>query len=106
MPVDETGVFTFILPSYCYSNSYLVVEGSGGSPVANLTVENVDGTGAKTLVAVLDLSATSAVDTAYDAAETIDAQLEEQRLVLTIGTAGTGYATVLIKCDIVATAWK
>jgi hypothetical protein len=106
VPVDEIATFTFILPSYCYSNSFLVVEGSGGSPVANLHVEDIDGTGDKTLVAVLDLAAPTAVDTAYDAAATIDAQGTDQRITLDITTAGTGYATVLLKCDLIQTAWK
>ena len=104
--VADTGSKTFILPSYVYSNSYLVVEGSGGAPVTTMLIENIDGTGSKVLAAALDLSATSSVDTAYDAAATIDAQAMDQRVILNITGTGTGYATVLLKCDIVQTAWK
>lgn len=107
VPADEAATYTFILPPYVYSNAYAVVEAAAsGSPVATVTVENIDGTGTKTLIDGASIAAVSTVEQAYETGITIGAQATDQRVSVTVAAPGTGWATIMLRCDIVQTSWK
>lgn len=96
----------FMLPPGVYCNKYVVAEGGGGSPVANVDVadpSDIPGTATQIILAG-DLSSPSAADVALT--NNVDVEMEDQVVQVTVTTPGTGYATVLLKCDIVQTAWS
>lgn len=96
----------FMLPSFIYSNKLVVVEGGGGAPVCNIDVADPsDIAGTATQIALdLDLSSPSAADVALTS--NVDVENYDQVIQITVTTPGTGYATVLLKSEIVQTAWK
>jgi len=104
--VSATGTHVFVLPSWVYSNGYLIVEGGGGSPVAQLEVSDLDGGNAVTLAADIDMGSVTATKAAYDAGVVIDVEEVDQVITIDVTTAGTGYATIVIQATIVQTAWK
>ena len=96
----------FMLPPGVYCNKYVVVEGGGGAPVANVDVaepSDIPGTATQIILAG-DLSTASAADVPL--ASNIDVEMEDQVIQVTVTTPGTGYATMLLKCDVVQTGWK
>ena len=106
IPVDEVASHLFMLPPGVYCNKYVVVEGGGGAPQADLAVADpadIPGT-ATQIAAAVPLGATMAADAALT--NNIDVEMMDQVLQVDVTIAGTGYATLLLKCDIVQTAWK
>lgn len=104
----DTEPQTFTIPPFVYSNKYVVVEGGGGAPVANVAVADpadIDGT-ASTLVTGLDLSSTMAAEVPYDGGITIDVEPKDQIIQVTVTTPGTGYATLMLETITVQTGWK
>jgi hypothetical protein len=96
----------FMLPPFIYCNKYIVAEGGGGSPVADVAIadpSDIAGTLTQ-IIAAGDLSSPSAADTAL--ASNIDVEAYDQIVEVEVTTAGTGYATLILKCDIVQTSWK
>lgn len=102
----DTNPQYFMLPPGVYCNKYVVAEGGGGAPVANVNVadpSDIAGTTTQIITAG-DLSSPSAADVALTA--NVDVEMGDQIVEVTVTTPGTGYATMILKCDIVQTAWK
>jgi len=97
-----------MLPPGVYCNKFVVVEGGGGSPVCTVDVadpSDIAGTATEIIgIATGLLGSPSAADVALD--NNIDVKMEDQVIQVTVTTPGTGYATMLLKCDVVQTGWK
>lgn len=102
----DTTEQVFTLPPFVYANKFVVVEGGDGSPVANVVYakDASDPSSTVAIASAVDLSAASAADAALD--NQISVEPTDGLIKVTVTTPGTGYATLLIKADIVQTSWK
>lgn len=104
--VSDTEDQYFTLPPFVYCNKYVVVEGSQGAPTANIAVadpSDIAGT-ATTIAAAAPLGSTMGADTPLDS--NIDVEPFDQIIRVQVSAPDEGYATLLLKCDIVQTGWK
>lgn len=106
IPVDKVGQFTYILPPFIFATHYVVAEGAGGAPAANLRIENLDGSDGAALAAALALASPSAAPIPFDGGKKISVEPYDQRLVINVTAPGTGFATLLVKAAIIQTGWK
>lgn len=101
----DTAPQVFSLPPYVYCNKLVVAEaGAGVGAVATIATAAPDGSGSENKIVGLAMSAVSASDVALT--NNVDVVDTDQLVTVTMTVAGTGTATILLKCDIIQTAWK
>ena len=101
---SDTEPQVFTLPPYVYCNKLVVADGAGGGAAATISVAQPDGSLSEDIATALSLATASAADVPLDS--NINAENNDQLVTVTVTTPGTGIANVLLKCDILQSAWK